>query len=188
MRDRIIKRPVITTIEVAANPIVGITTHFVTGYVHKAYPPIYLNLSRNAGFNTSIVVRGTEGGVIPSLKQKGKIHFYIDSSDKDKSSEIDPINDLDIHQEVRAVEIPGSLLKSNTVDKVESKINPNDLALETVKLGLEALSGEDGPMKDCIVYGASLILQNITNDDLPICRKAIREVIESGSCLDRIKK
>lgn len=188
LRDKIIKRPVITTIEVLANPIVGTKTHFVTGYVHKAYPPIYLNLSRNAGFDTAMVIRGTEGGVIPSLKQNGKIHFYKTKNGNDELLEVNPIRELEIEQEVRAVAIPENFSKLSTADKVETKINPEQLASETIKLGLEALSGKDGPMKDCIIYGASLILQHITNDNLSICTKTIREVIESGSCLDRIKQ
>ena len=188
LRAKIIKRPVITTIEVLANPIVGSKTHFVTGYVHKAYPPIYLNLSRNAEFDTAMVIRGTEGGIIPSLKQNGKVHFYSSKNDKDKLCEVDPVNDLKIQQEVRAVGIPDSFSKLDRTDKIEAKIDPKKLAAESLKLGLEALSGKDGVMKDCIIYGASLILKNITTDDLSVCRKAVKEVIESGSCLDRIKK
>tara|TARA_Y100000590_G_scaffold67399_1_gene73226 strand:- start:5491 stop:6612 length:1122 start_codon:yes stop_codon:yes gene_type:complete len=188
LRERIIKRPVITTVEVLANPIVGKKTHFVTGYVHKAYPPVYLNLSRNAGFDTAMAIRGTEGGVIPTLKQNGKVYFYKTKDETDEFLEIDPIKDLDIHQNVRAVEIPGNLTKLNTADKIETKVNPKEIATESVKLGLEALSGKDGPMKDCIIYGASIILHNITNDNLSNCRKIVTEVVESGSCLDRIKK
>ncbi len=188
LREKIIKRPVITTIEVLANPIIGEKTHFVTGYVHKAYPPIYLNLSRNAGFDTALVIRGTEGGIIPPLNKSGKIHFYKTKSDENKSLYVDPSNDLGMEQKGRAVEIPNSFQKLNPLDKIESRINPNDIASESIKLGLEALSGKDGIMKDCIIYGASLILKNITDNDLSLCKKAVKEVVDSGSCLKRIKK
>ena len=70
LRSEIIKRPLITTLEVLANPLISKKNHFVTGFVHKPYPPIYLMLARNAGFDSSIVIRGTEGGVVPSLRQK----------------------------------------------------------------------------------------------------------------------
>ena len=188
LREKIIKRPVITTIEVLANPIIGKQTHFVTGYVHKAYPPVYLNLSRNAGFNTALVIRGTEGGVIPALNKNGKVHFYKDKNNDNESAEVDPLKDLDIDQKVRAVEVPNNIQKLSPSDKIESKVDPNNLASESIKLGLDALSGKDGVMKDCIIYGASLILSNITNDDLPHCKKTVKEVIESGSCLKRIKQ
>ena len=54
LRTEIIKRPVVTTIEVLANPLVSKKNHFITGYVHKPYPPIYLNLARNAKFDTAV--------------------------------------------------------------------------------------------------------------------------------------
>jgi anthranilate phosphoribosyltransferase len=48
-------------------------THLVTGYVHKPYPRIYALLARHAGFDTVLIVRGVEGGVIPGLTQTGKL-------------------------------------------------------------------------------------------------------------------
>ena len=93
-----------------------------------------------------MVIRGTEGGVIPSLKQNKEIHFYKAKNDNDELLEVNPIRDLEIQQEVRAVSIPENFSKLSTTDKVEAKINPKELASETVKLGLEALSGKDGPI------------------------------------------
>ena len=51
LRSEIIKRPLITTLEVLANPLISKKNHFVTGFVHKPYPPIYLMLARNAGLH-----------------------------------------------------------------------------------------------------------------------------------------
>ena len=74
-----IKRQVLTTVEVLSKPIQGRKkTHFVTGYVHKPYPPVYADLAREAGFDTACIVRGVEGGVIPSLRQTGKYFHYHD--------------------------------------------------------------------------------------------------------------
>ena len=87
LRTEIIKRPVVTTIEVLANPLISKKNHFITGYVHKPYPPIYLNLARNANFNTAIVIRGTEGGIIPSLRQKSNAHFYTSMKNEDEVSD-----------------------------------------------------------------------------------------------------
>ena len=67
LRAQMIKRQVLTTVEVLSKPIAGQKlTHFVTGYVHKPYPPVYADLAREAGFDTACIVRGVEGGVIPS--------------------------------------------------------------------------------------------------------------------------
>ena len=44
LRKKIIKRPVITTVEVLVKPISSKHDAFFTGFVHKPYPPIYLEL------------------------------------------------------------------------------------------------------------------------------------------------
>ena len=157
LRTEIIKRPVITTIEVLANPLISKKNHFVTGYVHKPYPPIYLNLARNAKFDTAIVIRGTEGGVIPSLRQKSNAHFYQNMDSENEVIEINPEEDLNIKQDVRAVNIPETITKKVTHDKIETKVNPAELAKESLKMGIKALSGEEGAMADCIIYGSAII-------------------------------
>ncbi|MCR4300028.1 MAG: hypothetical protein NUV51_00260, partial [Sulfuricaulis sp.] len=76
-RTLIVKRPAITTAEVLAGPICGRQrTHLVTGYVHKPYPRIYALLARHAGFDSALLVRGVEGGVLPSLRTSGKAFYY----------------------------------------------------------------------------------------------------------------
>ena len=73
LRQNVIKRQVLTTVEVLAKPVSGIKkTHLITGYVHNPYPPKYASLGRYAGFESALLVRGTEGGVIPSLSNRGR--------------------------------------------------------------------------------------------------------------------
>jgi anthranilate phosphoribosyltransferase len=75
-RRRIVKRQALSPVEVMARPVHGRRkTHLVTGYVHKPYPPIYATLARHAGFDSALIVRGIEGGVIPSLRQKSAMYF-----------------------------------------------------------------------------------------------------------------
>ena len=188
LRTEIIKRPVVTTIEVLANPLISKRNHFVTGYVHKPYPPIYLMLARNANFDTSIVIRGTEGGVIPSLRQKANAYYYKNIKDENELLEINPEIDLSIKQDVRAVSIPTSFAKTDLIDKIETKVNPMDLAKESLKIGMDALSGTPGPMSDCILYGATIILSHVTNNNIQSCSKEIKKVLNSGSALERFKK
>lgn len=188
LRTEIIKRPVITTIEVLANPLISKKNHFVTGYVHKPYPPIYLMLARNANFDTAIVIRGTEGGVVPSLRQKGNAHYYKNISSENELIEINPEIDLDISQDVRAVKIPDTIVKHTSSDKIETKVNPIDLAKESLKMGMDALSGSEGTMSDCILYGATIILSHVTNNSIQSCSKEIKQVLNSGIALKRIKK
>jgi anthranilate phosphoribosyltransferase len=102
-----IKRQVLTTVEVLSKPIAGKKlTHFVTGYVHKPYPPVYADLAREAGFDTACIVRGVEGGVIPSLRQTGKYFHYHDKGEEIEAA-VDPVA-MGISQPVRAVPLPGS--------------------------------------------------------------------------------
>ena len=188
LRTEIIKRPVVTTIEVLANPLISKKNHFVTGYVHKPYPPIYLNLAINAKFDTAMVIRGTEGGVIPSLRQKSNAHFYNSIEKGDEIIEINPEQDLGINQNLRAVAIPETVIKKTTHDKIETKVNPSDLARESLKLGMKALSGEEGPMLDCIMYGTALILNHVTNIGIKPSAKEVKNVLKSGSALNRFKQ
>ncbi|GIT27005.1 MAG: hypothetical protein CM1200mP41_30490 [Gammaproteobacteria bacterium] len=61
----------------------------MTGYVHKPYPPIYTELARLAGYSSAMVVRGIEGGVIPSLNQASKCFSYQDGM-PDEEMRLDP--------------------------------------------------------------------------------------------------
>ena len=186
LRKKIIKRPVITTVEVLVKPISSKHDAFFTGFVHKPYPPIYLELSRNAAFHSASVIRGTEGGIIPSLRQIGKVHYYNAANEEDKMYEVKP-EDLEITDGSRAVDIPDDLARKITKDKIESKVSAEDIAKATVKSGQEALSGKDGPMKSCIQLGSSIILQRMTGNNILECSKEVLKVIESGSALKRMK-
>tara|TARA_B100001029_G_scaffold132962_1_gene111851 strand:- start:38 stop:1162 length:1125 start_codon:yes stop_codon:yes gene_type:complete len=188
LRSEIIKRPVITTIEVLANPIKAKNTHFVTGYVHKPYPPIYLMLARNAGFDSSIVIRGTEGGIVPSLRQKANAHFYLNKDKNDELIEIEPGKDLDINQTVRAVKIPDEFEKKAKLDKIEIKVDAKEIAKESLKLGTDALSGTAGPMRDCIALSTSIILQHVSQQSITDCFREINDVLDSGAALERFKE
>ena len=188
LRSEIIKRPVITTIEALANPIRAKNTHFVTGYVHKPYPPIYLKLARNAGFDSSIVIRGTEGGVVPSLRQKTNAHFYLNKEANDELLEVEPDKELNIDQKVRAVKIPDEFEKKTKLDKIEIKVDPSEIAKESLKLGMEALSGATGPMRDCIALSASIMLKHVSKHSITDCYKEVNDVLNSGAALKRFKE
>ena len=47
LRTRMVKRTILTTIEVLVGPIRGKSkTHLLTGYVHAVYPPVYSDLAK----------------------------------------------------------------------------------------------------------------------------------------------
>ena len=75
LRSLIVKRPALATVEVMAGPVRGRRrTHVVTGYVHKPYARIYMLLVRCAGFDSALIVRGVEGGIIPSEQVRDPPH------------------------------------------------------------------------------------------------------------------
>jgi anthranilate phosphoribosyltransferase len=184
LRRLIVKRPAVTTTEVLAGPITGRrATHLVTGFVHKPYPRVYALLARHAGYDSALLVRGTEGGVVPSLRQMGKIWHYHDAGEE-QELDIDP-ETLGIRQQHRAVPLPEHLpgYRRKTDDDV-SLPDSAGIAGEAARVGLEALRGTAGAAFDALVYGATLCLWHVNRGrSLPETAKMVREVLRSGKAL-----
>lgn len=172
LRNEIIKRSVINTIEALAHPIRGKINHSILGYVHKTYPPIYANLADLAGFDTALLVRGIEGGVVPSLRQQGLMISYLGKIEQ-KRVEIDP-KELGIKQEIRAITMPLGLV--------------SEQAKLIAEMGLQAISGKKSAFYDGLVYAASLILWHTKKtDSLQTASDMVRNALDSGNIITRIK-
>ena len=188
LRSLIIKRQVITTVEVLTKPIAGRKkTHFMTGYVHKPYPPVYAMLSRHVGFDSALLVRGVEGGVIPSLRQPGKIFSYQDRG-LEQDTDIDP-SDVGITQSVRAVPLPEDLPKTTSgPDEIAIAVDIAATAKAAADAGMEALNGKQGPTYDSLVYAGALILNHLgRHNTLQSAADEIRSVLDSGKAANRVK-
>ena len=188
LRSAIVKRQAITTVEVMARPIHGRKrTHLVTGYVHKPYPRIYALLARHAGYDSALLIRGTEGGVIPSLRQKG-VCFNYQHHSEEQSFEIDPI-ELGIEQAVRSVPLPEDLPQTNRPgDEIAVAVDIQATAVAAAKAGAEALSGVKGPTYDSLVFSGALILWHLGREgSLTIAADRIRDVLDSGRALQRLR-
>ena len=188
LRRLMVKRPAITTTEVLAGPIKGRkATHLVTGFVHKPYPRIYALLARHAGYDSALLVRGTEGGIIPSLRQTGKIWHY---HEKGEEQEVDlKPESLGIDQALRAVPLPEHLpgYRKKT-DGVASSVDAEAIASEAARAGIEALEGKAGATFDSLVYGAGLCLWHLQRHaSVGEAAKAVREVLASGKALSHFK-
>jgi anthranilate phosphoribosyltransferase len=182
LRTLIVKRPAITTTEVMAGPVCGrLKTHLVTGFVHKPYPRIYALLARHAGFDSALIVRGVEGGVIPSLSQTGKV-FHYHGRDEETSTEFRPA-DLGIDQSVRAPRIPGA----SDEDQSEAPLDSAAVAKAAAAAGMAALVGQPGATRDCLVYGAALCLWHLgRHGSLKSAADAVRGVLDSGKALEHL--
>ena len=176
LRNKMVKRTVLNTVETLIGPLRGKNTHSILGYVHKPYPPIYAALCEKVGFNSALLIRGIEGGVVPSLRQKGLMISYHKGVEKARV-DIDP-KLLGINSELRAIALP---------KEFENGIEKDLLAEYIVNLGRSALSGESGMFYDGLVYSASLILWHIgKSKTLPSAAERVREVLNSGKALTRL--
>jgi anthranilate phosphoribosyltransferase len=182
LRTLIVKRPAITTAEVLAGPVRGrMKTHLVTGYVHKPYSRIYALLARHAGFDSALIVRGVEGGVIPGLSQTGKV-FRVLGGAEETAVEFKPA-ELGIAQPVRAPRIPGA------ADEAEgdAPLDAPAVAKAAAQAGKAALAGAPGPTRDCLVYGAALCLWHLgRHGSLRAAADAVRGVLDNGQALARL--
>jgi len=183
LRSRIIKRQALTTLEVLHRPIVARKqTHLLTGYVHKAYPPIYTEVARFSGFDSAMIVRGVEGGIIPSLQQAGKLFYYHDKGEE-QQRDLDPIS-LGINQETRAVPLPKDLPQTKQADNIANPFNADDAAERAAQAGMAALNGEKGAAYDSLVYAGAITLSHLGRaDSLETGAEQIRKVLDSGLAL-----
>jgi anthranilate phosphoribosyltransferase len=187
LRAQIIKRQVLTTVEVLSKPIAGRKkTHFITGFVHKPYPPIYAELARVAGFDSACIIRGVEGGVVPSLRQPGRYFHYHDMGAETEVS-IDPAA-LGIVQDVRAVPLPGSVVTAEGEDEVVAAIDIPATARAAAEAGMAALQGNKGAFYDALVLSGAIILQHVGRaTSLGDAAAQLRAVLDSGRAAGRVK-
>ena len=188
LRTLIVKRPAVTTVEVMAGPIRGQKkTHLMTGYVHKSYPPMYAMLARHAGFDSGLIVRGVEGGVIPSLQQPAKVFYYHDRGEVQQMS-VDPTS-IGISQSKRAAPIPADLPKAKKPgDTIATTVDVDAIAKAAAEAGIAALEGKDGPAYDSLVYAAAICLLHLKRyGSLQAAAHAVRKILDSGEPLARFR-
>jgi anthranilate phosphoribosyltransferase len=187
LRTLMVKRPVITTVEVLADPVRGRRkTHLVTGYVHKPYPRVYAMLARHAGFDSLLLPRGVEGGVVPSLRQSGRFFYYHGKADE-QYVDVDPA-DLGIDQPLRAVplpeDLPGATKKG---DEIAVGVDTQAAALAAAEAGIAALEGQPGASRDALVYSAAACLWHLgRHDSMHTAAGAVRKALDSGAARSRL--
>ena len=184
LRQRMVKRQVLNTVESLLGPIRGQNkTHFMCGYVHKAYPPIYASLAKQAGFDTAMFVRGVEGGTIPSLQQQGRLFYYHESGELGQR-DVSPV-DVEVDALSRAIPLPDGLPEAQISDSISTPVDGDALAGVSAKMGVAALGGEQGMMHDSLVYAASIALTHLKHfDSMGEASQSVRNVLNNGTALD----
>jgi anthranilate phosphoribosyltransferase len=185
LRTRIVKRPVLTTVETLLGPVRGRQkTHLITGYVHKAYPRKYALLARAAGFDSALIVRGVEGGVIPMLRQSGKCFAYRDGA-AEQPQEFTP-TDFGMDDALRAPVVPAELESDKTSIHQGSMA---ELAIAAAQAGKQALMGTAGPVRDNLICAAALCLTHLgRHPSLRDAAESVRHVIDSGEAWERFDR
>ena len=186
-RKKIVKRAAISTVEVLTGPIRGRKkTHLLSGYVHNEYPPIYTMLARHSGFSSTLLLRGTEGGVTPSLRKRGEFVRYWENS-KDMLVEADP-TEIGIECENRLVPIPTALLPDKDRDFGPDENNA-EIAKLSAKEGLAALQGANSPTSDALLFSASLTLWHLERfSSVNEAAVAVRKILASGKAAERFNR
>lgn len=180
LRTRMVKRPCITTLEVLTGPVRSPHRNYlVTGYVHKPYREIYLNLARASGYAAGLVIRGIEGGILPSLRSTSNIGVYQGDAPIE-SLEIDPTT-IAIQQNNRAALIPEALFKPPVHETADPLPDIAQLAQWSATCGLAALKGEHGPSRDSLILSSALILWQFGKaNSLMAAAQMARNVLDSG--------
>lgn len=126
LRDSIVKRTALTTLERLLMPIRGKqASHLALGYVHKAYPEIYATVAKSAGYDSVLLLKGVEGGLAPALNKPLR-RFFFDQALPD-----------DINSEKQLIETQ-SIFSASSAAQVSTEA---DQVAECVSLGLEVLAG-----------------------------------------------
>ena len=143
-------------------------------------------LARHSGFNSTFLMRGTEGCVTPSLRKSSEFVRYWEQSE-DVVVEADP-SKIGIEQENRLVPIPHALMPI-----IDREFGPDENNAEIAKLaakeGLAALEGENSPTSDALLYSASLTLWHLGRyNSVQDAALVLREILSGGKAAERFRK
>jgi anthranilate phosphoribosyltransferase len=173
LRRLMVKRPVLSTCEVILRPLYARRNLACVGYVHTNYPRIYAMLAELAGYDEAVIVKGVEGGVIPSLQAASKL-FRAKAGAVGEAESLRPERVGIRDAASRAVPATGDGL---AVD-----------AARAAEQGASALAGASGPARDSLVYGAAIALYATGRSaTLEQGARTARRVLDSGEALARFQ-
>lgn len=187
LRDKMVKRSCLSTIEVVLRPLYGNrSTHLLTGFVHKVYPPIYAMLAKHCGFDSAMIVRGVEGGCIPSLSQPSR-YFSYRGEQAIQLHRLAP-RQLGIRQTARMVAIPKHFAAVMKQTDFQSPLLLDGVVAHNLECGLSALANKPGAMYDSLIYGVAIGIRHIgLAASLADGAQQARTAIASGAALARFQ-
>lgn len=174
LRDRIVKRTALTTLERLLKPFKGRKTHFVLGYVHKAYPSIYAAVAAAAGYDSALLIKGVEGGLAPALNKPLR-RFFIDG---ELPEDVDQEKELLESMALFEVNTPAQGI--SCVENFESVIAVE----ECLSVGLDVLNGGESVARDSLSLAVGQILYaHKRTSSLSESIEFVKERLDNGSAL-----
>jgi anthranilate phosphoribosyltransferase len=186
LRRLIIKRPCIATWEKLCGPVRARgRTHLVVGYVHTGYERLMTVVAREVGYESALVVRGIEGGVIPSLSSQSQITSYRNRGAED-TWKLAP-KDAGVESTIRAIPIASASEHADAAfDEASQERDLSSLAAQAAQAGLDALRGKPGPTRESLVLASAMILRQIGRaESLREAADSARQAIDSGQAAAR---
>lgn len=189
LRNLIVKRSCITTVEVMSGPIrAKERTHLVNGYVHSGYKRIYLDLAKYSGYHSAMIIKGIEGGIIPLLNKKVNCVSFF-GNEKNEECTLDP-SEIGLSPDIKAVPLPVNTAISEFDNIKEAGSGTSwKLAQEAATEGLKTLEGGPGLTRDSLIYAASICLVHIKKfETMQTAADHVREVLDSGKALSHFQR
>ena len=176
LRDRIVKRTALTTLERLLMPIKAKKTHFVLGYVHKAYPSIYASVAAAAGYDSTLLLKGVEGGLAPALNKPLR-RFFIEG---DLPEDVD--QEKELLESIELFNAPSAAQALSCVSDFDDKKAVD----ECLSIGLDVMSGKSCQARDSLSLAAGQILYaHRKADSLSDAIDKVNACLDDGRALAR---
>ncbi|MCJ8328910.1 MAG: hypothetical protein HRT89_19785 [Lentisphaeria bacterium] len=164
VRDLIVKRPCLSTLEKFMSPYSARRNHMLVGYVHKDYEDLLIRIAKEYGYDSSLIVHGIEGGVMPTASGKSSCVYDTGSS----------CTHIDYSLSLLGIDIP------ERYKPVSRKDQDNEQLLDdTVRLGIEALSGKENYIYYSLISAASLVHSCLRETELIDSAKQVVALLKS---------
>ena len=176
LRDRIVKRTALTTLERLLMPLSGNKTHLVLGYVHKAYPSIYASIAAAAGYDSTLLLKGVEGGLAPALNKPLR-QFFIEG---DLPDDVDQEKQL-----IESAELFSSKSAALPLNLSDGFVSEKAVQ-ECFDVGMSVLNGQvnDARQSLCLAVGQILYAHKKASS-LSDAIKEVASCLDDGSALAR---
>ena len=178
LRDRIVKRTALTTLERLLMPLRANKTHFVLGYVHKAYPSIYAAVAMEAGYDTTLLLKGVEGGLAPALNKPLRQFFFEGELPENVDQE---------KQLFESAELFDVKTAAQSLD-IDGDFNSEAAVQTCLEVGMSVLGGKKCVARDslCLAVGQILFSHQRSNS-LAQSVETVAKSLDDGSALAQFK-